>query len=145
MNPAHQTLFVHNTLSRVEDIHAAQAWNEKMFWVICANANLYIENRLPHLQSFIEAGATMTLGTDSLTSNWQLSILEEMKTISRFQSFIPFDTLLQWATLNGARALGMEDDLGSLEKGKSPGVLHLSFDPDQDNLNDSRVGVNRLV
>ena len=145
LDPKQQTLFVHNTLSTIEDIQAAQAWNEKVFWVICANANLYIENRLPHLQSFIDAEATMTLGTDSLTSNWQLSILEEMKTISRYQSFIPFETLLQWATLNGARALGMEDDFGSLEKGKSPGVLHLSFDPDKDNLNDSHINVNRLV
>ena len=145
MNPDQQTLLVHNTLTIPEDINAAQAWNQNVFWVICANANLYIENQMPHLQSFIDSDATVTLGTDSLTSNWQLSILEEMKTIARYQSFVPFDTLLQWATLNGAKALRMEDHLGSLEQGKSPGVLHLSFDPDKDTLYDSKVAVKRLV
>ena len=100
---------------------------------------------MPHLQSFIDKGATMTLGTDSLTSNWQLSILEEMKTIARYQSFVPFDTLLQWATLNGAKALRMDDQLGSLDEGKSPGILHLSFDPDGDKLYDAKVAVRRLV
>ncbi|MCB0618825.1 MAG: amidohydrolase family protein, partial [Saprospiraceae bacterium] len=53
--------------------------------------------------------------TDSLTSNWQLSVLEEMKTIARYQSYVPFETLLRWATLNGAEALGYEAEIGSLE------------------------------
>jgi len=145
MNPEQQTLLVHNTLTPPEDIKAVQAWNENVYWVICANANLYIENQMPHLQSFIDAGATVTLGTDSLTSNWQLSILEEMKTLARYQSFVPFDTLLQWATLNGAQALRMDDQLGSLDEGKSPGILHLSFDPDKDRLYDAQVAVRRLI
>lgn len=145
MDPAHRTLFVHNTLTTLADIEAALAWSDQVYWSTCANANLYIENRLPFYQHFIEAGARMTIGTDSLTSNWQLSILEEMKTISRYQSYVPFETLLQWATLNGAMALGMEDKLGSLDKGKTPGVLVLDFDPDQGVLFDAQVRVRRLV
>jgi aminodeoxyfutalosine deaminase len=136
---------VHNTLTSPEDIQAAQAWSDQVYWATCANANLYIENRLPFYQHFIHTGARMTIGTDSLTSNWQLSILEEMKTISRYQSYVHFDTLLQWATLNGAMALGMEDEMGSLEIGKTPGVLVLSYDPDVDVLFDPKVGVRRIV
>ena len=123
MNPQQRTLFVHNTLSSREDIQAAQAWSPHTYWASCPNANLYIENRLPDYQAFIDTGARVTLGTDSLTSNWQLSILEEMKTISRFQSYVGFETLLQWATLNGAQALGFDDTLGSLEVGKTPGLV----------------------
>jgi cytosine/adenosine deaminase-related metal-dependent hydrolase len=145
MDPGQRTLFVHNTLTTPGDIEVAHAWNDSVYWATCANANLYIENKLPNYLYFIEADARMTIGTDSLTSNWQLSVLEEMKTISRYQSFIPFDTLLQWATLNGAQALGMDDRMGSLEKGKTPGVLNLSFDPDRDLLFDSKVTVKRLV
>jgi len=145
MDSQQRALFVHNTLTGPEDIAAAQAWSDKVYWATCANANLYIENRLPFYQHFIHAGARMTIGTDSLTSNWQLSILEEMKTIARYQSYVPFDTLLQWATLNGALALGMDDELGSLETGKSPGVLVLSYDPDVDVLFDPKVGVRRIV
>ena len=121
-----RVLFVHNTTTGPQDIAAAQEWNPNVFWATCPNANLYIENRLPYYRYFLDSGARVTLGTDSLTSNWQLSILEEMKTIARFQSYVPFETLLRWATLNGAQALGFEDDLGSLEPGKKPGVLLLS-------------------
>lgn len=125
LDPSHRTLFVHNTLTTREDIEAAHAWSPNVYWATCANANLYIENRLPDYRAFIETGARLTIGTDSLTSNWQLSILEEMKTIARFQSFVPFDLMLRWATLNGAEALGFEDSLGSFDAGKRPGVLLL--------------------
>ena len=125
MNPANRTLFVHNTLTKAADIQAAQAWSPNTFWATCPNANLYIENRLPDYAAFIAAGARMTIGTDSLTSNWQLSILEEMKTIARYQSYVPFETLLQWATLNGAQALGFDDTLGSVGIGKTPGLVLL--------------------
>ena len=76
----------------------------------------------------MDTNARMTIGTDSLTSNWQLSIIEEMKTIQRFQSYVPLDILLKWATLNGAEALGFEDRLGSLEVGKTPGLALLSIE-----------------
>ncbi len=123
MNPANRTLFVHNTLTTKTDIEATHAWSPNVFWAICPNANLYIENRLPNCQHFLDTNARVTIGTDSLTSNWQLSMLEEMKTIARYQSFVPFETLLRWATLNGAQALGFDDTLGSLELGKTPGIL----------------------
>lgn len=125
LNPANRTLFVHNTLTSKADVEAAHAWSANVFWATCPNANLYIENRLPDYRAFLETNARMTIGTDSLTSNWQLSVLEEMKTIARYQSYVPFETLLRWATLNGAQALGFDDTLGSLETGKTPGALLL--------------------
>ncbi len=125
LNPAQRTLFVHNTLTTREDIRAAQSWSAQVYWASCPNANLYIENRLPDYQAFLDTDARVTIGTDSLTSNWQLSVLEEIKTIARYQSYVPFETLLRWATLNGAQALGFDDTLGSLEPGKKPGVLCL--------------------
>lgn len=125
LNPTNRTLFVHNTLTTQTDIEAAHAWSPNVFWATCPNANLYIENRLPDYRHFLDTNARLTIGTDSLTSNWQLSILEEMKTIARYQSFVPFETLLRWATLNGAQALGFDDTLGSLEVGKTPGIVLL--------------------
>ena len=122
MDPKQTSLFVHNTMTTVEDIQSAQQWSEKVYWATCPNANLYIENRLPNYRNFLETNAKMTIGTDSLTSNWQLSVFEEMRTIQKYQSYIPFETLLKWATLNGAEALGFEEDLGSFEVGKTPGV-----------------------
>ena len=128
MDPKLKTLFVHNTLTTPEDIKAAQDWNSNVFWATCPNANLYIENRLPHYQYFLDAQSKMTIGTDSLTSNWHLSILEELKTISKFASYVPLETLLKWATLNGAEALGFADELGSISVGKTPGLNLLNID-----------------
>lgn len=128
--PSVKTLFVHNTLTSKADIGAAQMWSEHVYWATCPNANLYIENRLPNYQNFIEDHARMTIGTDSLTSNWQLSILEEMKTIQRFQSYVPFEILIRWATLNGAQALGFDDTLGSFDIGKTPGINLLDLEID---------------
>ena len=125
MDPLCKTLFVHNTLTTSEDIKAADAWSSNVYWATCPNANLYIENRLPNYQAFLDTQARMTIGTDSLTSNWQLSIFEEMKTIARFKSYVSFQTLLKWATINGAAALGYEQTLGSLEIGKTPGLVLL--------------------
>jgi cytosine/adenosine deaminase-related metal-dependent hydrolase len=120
-----RNLFVHNTLTTKEDIENAhlQLSKEKVFWATCPNANLYIENCLPNYKNFIETNAQVCIGTDSLTSNWQLNILEEMKTILKYQSYVDFETVLTWATLNGAKALGFADSLGTIEIGKTPGLV----------------------
>lgn len=138
LDPVHRTLFVHNTLTTRDDIQAAHTWSDKVYWATCPNANLYIENRLPNYQAFIDTEARMTIGTDSLTSNWQLSILDEMKTILRYQSYLSFETVLRWATLNGAEALGFEQDFGSIEIGKRPGINLL-------NINDRRILVEKTT
>lgn len=130
MNPQQRTLFVHNTMTTPVDILAAQSWNDRVYWATCANANLYIENRMPFYKYFLENNARMTIGTDSLTSNWQLSVLEEMKAIAQYQSYVTFETMLRWATLNGAEALGFEADLGSIEVGKTPGLNLLDLKED---------------
>lgn len=121
-----KNLFVHNTLTTSEDIINAQKWSDHVFWATCPNANLYIENALPNYRNFIDNNARLTIGTDSLTSNWQLSILEEMKTIQKYQSYVTSNQLLKWATINGAEALSYDDQLGSLEVGKTPGLVLLS-------------------
>ena len=71
----------------------------------------------------IQKNCNIVIGTDSLASNGQLSIMEELKTIgANFPQIAPA-TLLKWATINGAKALMMDHLLGSFEKGKKPGVV----------------------
>jgi aminodeoxyfutalosine deaminase len=93
------------------------------FFCLCPNANLYINNNLPNVPMLMQYTDNIVLGTDSLASNDQLSILEEIKTLQNNFKELELATLLKWATSNGARALRMEDSLGSFEKGKQPGVL----------------------
>ena len=125
IKPDFKTIFVHNTLTTKADIEAATEWNKDIYWATCPNANLYIENSLPDYKAFLGTNASVTIGTDSLTSNWQLSIWEEIKTIRKYASYVPLDTLITWATLNGAKALGYEDRLGSITVGKKPGIVHI--------------------
>ncbi len=120
---ANNLLLVHNTFTNSDDLKFAEAYSKNIYWVTCPNANLYIENKLPDYHLFIEAGAKMTVGTDSLASNHSLSILDELKTIAHYFPEIKLETLLQWATLNGAKALQFQDALGSFEVGKKPGIL----------------------
>jgi cytosine/adenosine deaminase-related metal-dependent hydrolase len=128
-NQGQRLLLVHNTFIPEEDIlfaveHAKQHLSGIHF-CICANANLYIENTMPPIDMLMKKGVDIVLGTDSYSSNWQLSISSEIRTIREKIPAIPLQTILQWATINGAKALGREDALGSFEKGKKPGIVLL--------------------
>jgi cytosine/adenosine deaminase-related metal-dependent hydrolase len=119
-------ILVHNTFTTQADLDfiASKRNNKQLVsFCVCPNANLYIEDTLPPVDLFLRNNLNVVIGTDSLASNHQLSILEELKTISKNFPEIETETLLKWATINGARALQMESDLGSFEKGKTPGIL----------------------
>lgn len=120
-------ILVHNVATSAQDIEFAkhQTSNIKLqtYFCLCPNANLYISNELPKLNLFSGMHERMVLGTDSLASNDQLNILDEIKTIQKNFPGIKKDTLLKWATINGAKALGIDHEYGSFEKGKKPGVV----------------------
>ena len=78
---------------------------------------------MPDVNLLIEQQCNIVLGTDSLASNHQLNVLEEMKTLQKNFPSVSTETLLQWATVNGAKALQMDKEIGSFEKGKNPGVV----------------------
>jgi len=126
---AKNVILVHNTFTKQEDIafvnRQSSIANQNVFFCICINANLYIENAIPPLDLLLKNNCKMILGTDSLASNHSLSILDEMKTIAQHFPDIELQTLLKWATINGAEALQMNEQLGSFETGKKPGVIIL--------------------
>jgi len=115
-------LLVHNTFTTAKDIFFVERQGRNVTWCFCPNANLYIEGTLPKLQHFVQYGHAITLGTDSLASNDRLCILAELKTIHEHFPELSLTETIQWATLNGARFLGIADKFGSLEKGKVPGI-----------------------
>ncbi|MFA5971822.1 MAG: amidohydrolase family protein [Lentimicrobiaceae bacterium] len=121
--PDQNLLLVHNTVSEEQDIDFVQQYFIDAYWCLCPNANLYIEKRLPDIDIFRSKNCKITLGTDSLASNHQLSIFEEIKTIQQHFPHIPLAELLNWGSLNGAEFLGLGNKLGSFEQGKSPGVV----------------------
>jgi len=116
-------LLIHNIFTNEEDIIFAQNYCSNIYWCLCPNSNLYIENKLPQIDLFVKHNSKIVLGTDSLASNTKLDILEEIKTIQTNFDDINFLEIIKWATLNGAKALNINNTFGSLEIGKSPGIL----------------------
>lgn len=116
---------VHNVYTTSDEIDAAVNYNPNLYWCFCPSANLYIEDRLPDIKMFYDKKLNITLGTDSLASNWQLSMLEEIKTVQKNFPAIPFEEILKWGTLNGAELLDIADKYGSIEKGKQPGLINI--------------------
>lgn len=118
-------MLVHNTCSTADEMNHVQTMRDNLFWCTCPNANLYIENRIPNIPMWLETNAKVCVGTDSLASNHQLSVLDELKLIQKHHPQIELSKLLQIATINGAEALNMDNEKGSFQKGKLPGVLWL--------------------
>ena len=123
---AHHGILVHNSFTSAQDIQAVHAEMSNAFWCLCPNANQYIEQTMPPIELLRKNKATIVVGTDSYASNWSLNILDELKTIQLHHDNISLSEMLQWATINGARALQMEKHLGGFDKGKKPGVVLIS-------------------
>jgi len=84
---------------------------------LCPRSNLFIDNGLPQVNRLLEAQISCAIGTDSLASNTDLNLFEEMSVLVEHCAISP-DVVLAMATLHGARNLGLGSTYGSLEKGK---------------------------
>jgi aminodeoxyfutalosine deaminase len=128
LDSSDKTLLIHNVTTTQDDIDMLSAEaRQKFYWCLCVNANLYINNLLPPVELFRKNKLPIVLGTDSLASNDSLSILEEIKSIRSAFPSIPQLELLTWGTKNGAAALNIDNDYGSFEAGKTPGLIQISL------------------
>lgn len=123
LEESHPLIFVHNTRTSEADIRFAQVRALQPFWCLCPGANMYIEGTLPDVPMIAEATDNICIGTDSLASNHQLSVLAELELLNSHFPHLGWETLLRWGTMNGAQALQMNDAIGSFTRGKKPGVL----------------------
>jgi 5-methylthioadenosine/S-adenosylhomocysteine deaminase len=81
------------------------------------------------------AGINVALGTDNVTNNNSYDMFKEMALIGKVMSLltrdpaaIPTRSILEMATMGGARALGKEEEIGSLEIGKKADLIALDLD-----------------
>jgi aminodeoxyfutalosine deaminase len=125
LSGAGKIMLVHNSFTSGDDIdHVKMTGKGNVTsFCVCINANQYIESSIPPVDLLVNKECNIVLGTDSLASNHSLNLMDEIKTIQRFFPQIELEQVLRWATINGAIALGMEESLGSFEKGKKPGVI----------------------
>jgi len=123
--PETPLLLIHNTFVSEKDIDLIEGHFQSVTWVVCPRSNQYIEGSFPPVDLLRRKGCRIAVGTDSLSSNSSLSLLEEVKLISAKRPEIPLTELIGWITRNGAAALDMAHWGGTFEIGKSPGAVLL--------------------
>ena len=103
--------------------------------VHCPESNLKLASGFCPVGKYLHAGINVALGTDGAASNNDLDMLGEMRTAALLAkgmasdaSALPAHTALRMATLNGARALGLDDEIGSLQIGKSADIVAINLD-----------------
>lgn len=111
-------LLVHNTYLNTKFLYKLKNHIDKIYFCLCPNANLFIESKLPDLNLIQQYSDKICLGTDSLASNNNLSIIDEINTLlNNFD--VSIENVLKFATSNGAKALGLEKEVGYIKKNYS--------------------------
>ncbi len=98
--------------------------------VHCPESNLKLASGFCPVQRLLDAGINVALGTDGAASNNDLDLFGEMRTaallakgVAGDASAVPAAQALHMATLGGARALGLEESIGSLQPGKAADIV----------------------
>ena len=115
-------LLVHECCMDQEGIDAAKVVMNHPFVAICPLSNLFIHNALPPIDLMRRNSLKVCVGTDSLSSNDDLNIVDELYCLQRNFPEVPLGELLTWASRNGAEFLA-KPEFGTLEPGKRPGLV----------------------
>jgi 5-methylthioadenosine/S-adenosylhomocysteine deaminase len=121
-------------MTQLEDSEIAILADSGAHVVHCPESNLKLASGFCPVAKLLEAGVNVALGTDGAASNNDLSMIGEMRTaallgkgVAGSAAAVPAPTALRMATINGARALGLEEEIGSLEPGKSADLVALDL------------------
>ena len=123
-------LLVHECCMDQEGIDAVKAVMSHPFVAICPLSNLFIHNTLPPIDLMRRNALKICVGTDSLSSNDDLNIVDELYCLQRNFPEVPLGELLTWASRNGAEFLD-KPEFGTLAPGRRPGLVlvdHLDAD-----------------
>lgn len=126
LNAVHMTQLNDDEITQIAE-HGAHV-------IHCPESNMKLASGYCPVQQLLAAGANVALGTDGAASNNDLDMIGEMrsaalmaKNVARDATALPAFTALEMATLNGAKALGLADDIGSLEAGKAADIVAIDL------------------
>ncbi|KPU26742.1 N-ethylammeline chlorohydrolase [Caloranaerobacter sp. TR13] len=101
----------------------------------CPNSNLKLASGIAKIPELLEKGANVSLGADGAPCNNNLDMFEEMRTTALIHkarllnpTVMPAQKVFELATIGGAKAMCMEDKLGSLEEGKIADIVIVDLD-----------------
>lgn len=100
----------------------------------CPNSNLKLASGIAKIPELIKMGANVSIAADGAPCNNNLDIFEEMRSAALIQkarllspTVMPAETVFELATLGGAKAMCMEDKLGSIEEGKLADIVIINL------------------
>mmetsp|Transcript_20581 Transcript_20581/g.57417 ORF Transcript_20581/g.57417 Transcript_20581/m.57417 type:complete len:629 (-) Transcript_20581:96-1982(-) len=127
---------------RLIAVHMNWLTDEEITWcaeahanvVHCPSSNLKLASGFCRVADLLKAGVNVAIGTDGASSNNTLDVMAEMKLaailakgVSKDAASVPAQTALRMATLNGAKALGLDGKTGSLVVGKDADMIAVDF------------------
>jgi 5-methylthioadenosine/S-adenosylhomocysteine deaminase len=122
------TLLVHAVWLDDEDIETISKRNANVSHN--PESNMKLASGIAPVPALLKAGVTVGLGTDGCASNNNLDLISEMDTAAKLHkvnaldpTLLDADTVLKMATIQGAKALGLDAVIGSLEIGKKADVI----------------------
>ena len=95
--------------------------------VTCPRGNVLTGAGEPPVAEFYGSGARVAVGTDSLASVPDLNLFSELAELRRLGPGVPARAIVASATINGARALGFENELGTIEQGKQSALIAVAL------------------
>lgn len=129
-----QTQCVHMTQINDEDLRLLQETGAKI--VHCPESNLKLASGFCPVDKLVKAGIEVGLGTDGAASNNNVDLFGELhtaallaKAVAQDAAALSAEATLYMATLGGAKTLGLDSQIGSLEVGKQADMIALRLDP----------------
>lgn len=121
-------------MTQINEIDIAILQQSGAHVIHCPESNLKLASGFCPVDKLMKAGVNVALGTDGAASNNDLDLFSELKTaallaktVSNNAAALDAHTALRMATLNGAKALGIDDQVGSLEVGKQADIAAIYF------------------
>jgi aminodeoxyfutalosine deaminase len=125
---AHRALVIHGNFLNDGDWQLLASHRDRMSVVYCPRTNSYFQHGQYPLAQMLAAGVRVAVGTDSRASNPDLSLLAELRHITRLHPTLSPEEVLNLGTLAGAKALGLADRLGSIVPGKEASLAVANLD-----------------
>jgi len=126
-------LAVHMTQLLAPEIEAIAAAGVNV--IHCPESNLKLASGMCPVAGLLAAGVNVALGTDGAASNNDLDMLGELRSAALLAkgtsgdpTAVPAEAALRMATINGARAIGLDDATGSVEAGKCADLIAVDLD-----------------
>jgi len=98
--------------------------------VTCPRSNRWVGVGYPPIERFYKSRVPVAVGTDSLASVEDLNLFSELKTMRYLAPSVPARKILESATIVGARALGVDEELGTLTPGKAADIIAVTVPAD---------------